>query len=432
MNKAFMKVKSAKQLTFTYFAIIAFGIVTLHFSLLDATLENFEQINAKNRLNYAKGIAEQSLTSTPQDHFAIPPFSHAYLDKALLPNDLVLPEDLPQDKAIELFNEESGVTDHFLMHTQVTVAGKTVPLYLIYFDDIYEISEEEIFYNQAKQLFISLILLVISLMVVLKVSSRLTDPITQLANDIEQRKTDDLSPIVAPKGIASRELLQLVDSFNEYHQRIQALIDRERAFNRYASHELRTPLMVIKGAISLLGQSNEPAFIDKQRQRLLHASNEMNDFVTTLLSLTREDDLETLTERPLVYDEVADIMHAHAHLLAHKDVSWDVDIASPIAMKMPAPTFNILLGNLVKNAFACTEQGSVTVTVNAHTIQVQDTGMGLGSKPRGVEGYGLGLLIANDICRKYQWQLTLANTNAGGCCATIMLGQSGTPTDQPA
>ncbi len=106
MNKAFMKVKSAKQLTFTYFSIIAFGIVTLHFTLLDATLENFEQINAKNRLNYAKGIAEQSLASAPQDHFAIPPFSHAYLDKALLPDDLVLPEDLPQDKAIELFNAE--------------------------------------------------------------------------------------------------------------------------------------------------------------------------------------------------------------------------------------------------------------------------------------------------------------------------------------
>lgn len=431
MNPALMKVRSAKQITFTYFSIIAFGIVTLHFSLLDATLESFEQINANNRLIYAKGIAENALSHQRLDEFSIPPFSHAYLDKALLPNDLVLPPDLPQDKAIELFDDDAGVTDYFVMHTTVNVAGKPTPIYLLYFDDIYEISEEEVFWNQAKQLLISIVLFVISLIVVLKVSNRLTRPITQLANDLEQRKADDLSPIVAPDGIASRELLQLVDSFNEYNQRIRGLIERERAFNRYASHELRTPLMVMKGAISLLGQSNDPKFIDKQRQRLLHASDEMNDFVTTLLSLTRDDDLDKQTERELDYDEIADIMHAHESLLSHKPVTWDVQIDEPVSVKVPETTFKILLGNLVKNAFACTEEGNVTVTVTHNAITVCDTGIGLGSKPRGVEGYGLGLLIAKDICHKYHWELHHSNRECGGCCATITLVPNETPNDQP-
>jgi signal transduction histidine kinase len=88
---------------------------------------------------------------------------------------------------------------------------------------------------------------------------------------------------------------------------------------------------------------------------------------------------------------------------------------------MPETSFKILLGNLIKNAFACTEQGQITVAVDQDSIRVTDTGIGLDSKPRGVEGFGLGLLIAHDICRKYDWHLELINNDRGGCTARINL-----------
>lgn len=224
----------------------------------------------------------------------------------------------------------------------------------------------------------------------------------------------------------------MVDSFNLYVTHIQELLDRERSFNRYASHELRTPLMVMKGAISLLGQSNDPKFIAKQQKRLQQASTEMNDFVTTLLSLTREEDLDKVSIRQVDREELNEIAGAHISLLTGKAVNWHVEAPQPITVKMPENAFKILLGNLIKNAFAYTEQGHVIIRVSSTTITVEDTGIGLESSTNSSKGYGLGLLIAADICRKYNWRLRHQTNEYQGCTATIELLPNEKPNGQKA
>lgn len=421
------QVKSAKQLTFTYFSIVAFAIISIHFALLETTLEDFELINATNRLQHAKEVAKEVLSENDVQTVSIPPFSHAYIGRELLPSHLIIPDSLPDDEAVELKRVSSDDTEYFIMRSNLMIRGKQLSVYFLYYDDIYELSEEQIFWNQAKQLSITFVLILISLFVILSISRRLTAPLSELTNDLEARSATDLSPIQPPRGVVSKELLQLVTSFNIYSERIHQLLERERSFNRYASHELRTPLMVMKGAISLLGQSNDPAFIEKQRIRLLHASDEMNDFVTTLLSLTREENLTHLSPRTLGHDELNSIATEHEHLLANKPVEWRVTINGETTVKAPETTMKILIGNLIKNAFACTEEGTVTLETSPDSIKVIDSGIGLGSKPRGVEGFGLGLLIAGDICRKYGWQLKHYNNDSQGCIAEIIL----TPGDIP-
>ncbi|MGR5146987.1 sensor histidine kinase [Photobacterium alginatilyticum] len=421
------QVKSAKQLTFTYFSIVAFAIISIHFVLLDTTLEDFELINANNRLQHAKEVAKEVLSENDAQTISIPPFSHAYIGREILPSHLIIPDSLPDDEAVELKRVSSDDTEYFIMHSNLIIKGKQLSVYFLYYDDIYELSEEQIFWNQAKQLSITLVLILISLFVILRISRRLTAPLSQLTNELEARSATDLSPIKPPKGVISQELLQLVASFNLYSEKIHQLLERERSFNRYASHELRTPLMVMKGSISLLGQSNDPAFIDKQRVRLLHASNEMNDFVTTLLSLTREENLANLSPRSLGNDELTNIVTEHEHLLASKPVEWQIKMNGETIVKAPETTMKILIGNLIKNAFACTEEGTVTLETSLDSIKVIDSGIGLGAKPRGTEGFGLGLLIAGDICRKYGWQLKHYNNNSQGCIAEIIL----TPGDIP-
>ncbi|OLQ81457.1 two-component sensor histidine kinase [Photobacterium proteolyticum] len=425
------QVKSAKQLTFSYFSIVAFAIISIHFALLETTLEDFELINATNRLQHAKEVAKEVLSENDVQTISIPPFSHAYIGKELLPSDLNIPDNLPKDTAVAVGSDDSISieSEYFIMRSDLTIGNDKKTVYLLYYDDIYELSENQVFRNQAKQLCITLLLILISLFVILSISRRLTAPLSELTNELEDRSVTDLSPIQPPRGVVSKELLQLVTSFNLYSERIHQLLERERSFNRYASHELRTPLMVMKGSISLLGQSNDPAFIEKQRIRLLHASNEMNDFVTTLLSLTREENLTNLSPRALGHDELSSIAIEHQHLLANKPVEWRVTMNGETTVKAPETTMKILIGNLIKNAFACTEQGTVTIETSPDSIKVIDSGIGLGSKPRGVEGFGLGLLIAGDICRKYGWQLNHYNNGSQGCIAEIMLTPGDTPSE---
>ncbi|WP_019616760.1 sensor histidine kinase [Psychromonas ossibalaenae] len=424
------KVKSAKQITFTYFSIVAFAIIATHFSLLRSTLEDLEHLNAQNRLNDTKQAAQELLANSHKNSLDIPPFSSVYVGEEAVPQDITLPENLEFNKALEIRQEKTDSTEYFIMKTRLTIRGQLQTVYIFYLDEIYEFSEEQMFGNQAKQLLISIILLLISFAVVSRISQRLTSPLSALAEMLKKRSPHDLSPIPLPRGVETKELLLLVDSVNQYQARLHDSIERERSFNRYASHELRTPLMVIKGAVSLLGQSNEPLFIEKQRRRLLSASNEMNDFVTTLLSLTRDEDLSNLVLRSLEKDEIENIVSTHSHLIANKPVSCEVTIKEAIQIKVPETTIKILIGNLIKNAFACTEQGLVSIYVSPDAIEVIDTGVGLDAKPRGIEGYGLGLVIANDICRKYGWQLDLANNSKGGCTAAITLQPHGTPSGQ--
>jgi signal transduction histidine kinase len=51
---------------------------------------------------------------------------------------------------------------------------------------------------------------------------------------------------------ADSEVVTLVNAFNQFIDRLESFIQRERNFTRNASHELRTPLAVVKANLELL------------------------------------------------------------------------------------------------------------------------------------------------------------------------------------
>jgi len=413
------QVRSAKQLTFLYFSIVAFAIITIHATVLDSTLEGIEQLSIQNRLLYQKeAIITAAMAEKGNEVFKIDEFTTGYLGLSALPDTISLAPDFPLDEAVEIYKTNTFETEFFMMKFRETESDDRF-IYIIHQDPAFELGEEEILQTQSWQLLTSLGLLVVSLLVVMRISDRLTTPVSLFAKQIANRSPDDTTKVELPPGLATRELLQLVESYNHNQRQIKALIERERSFNRMASHELRTPLMVMKGATSLLSYSSDEAFIRKQQTRLKNATNEMNDFIEALLSLTKSEKNQQLSQRLLSKSEIEGIINTHIGLLDAKSVGVNIEMRQTPSVTVPESSFKLLLGNLLKNAFACTEVGTVTVTVDSEKIEVKDTGIGLDAKPRGEEGYGLGLLIAKDICRKYGWTLALVRNETGGCTASI-------------
>ncbi|MFT5808530.1 MAG: signal transduction histidine kinase [Moritella dasanensis] len=413
------KVRSAKQLTFIYFSIVAFAIIMIHATVLDSTLESIEKLSIQNRLLLQKeSIVEKSKLASEVRSFKIDEFTTGYFNRVTLPELVDENLYLPVDEAIEIDQGNSLGTEFFLMKL-ATLDKQHSFIYIVHRDPAFEMGEEEIMWTQSWQSLISFFLLIVALLVVMRISDRLTAPISIFAQQIARRAPDDSSDIELPAGIATKELLQLVDSYNKSQQQKNALIERERAFNRMASHELRTPLMVMKGATNLLGYSNEPEFIKKQQTRLESAANEMNDFIDALLSLTKSEQDLALAQRLLTEDEIMVSVNAHSALLSSKPVVVNVIIKQAPMVMIPEVALKLLLGNLLKNAFACTESGEVKVVVDCNSLAVIDSGIGLYKKLRSDEGHGLGLLITRDICRKYNWQFELKNNEAGGCSAII-------------
>lgn len=413
------KVRSAKQLTFIYFSIVAFAIIMIHATVLDSTLESIEKLSIQNRLLLQKeSIIEKAKANVDNHTFKIDEFTTGYVNRITLPTLVDENLYLPIEEAVEIERDNEFGTEFFLMKLSLSDSNDEF-IYIVHSDPAFELGEEEIMWTQSWQSLISLFLLLVALLVVMRISERLTAPISVFAKQLAERSPDDTSDIELPSGVATKELLQLVDSYNKNQQQKNALIERERAFNRMASHELRTPLMVMKGATNLLSYSTEPEFIKKQQHRLQSATNEMNDFINALLSLTKsEKDLE-LAQRELSKEEIQAIVDAHSALLNNKPVVVNIEIKQAPTIFIPDVALKLLLGNLFKNAFACTERGEVNIVVEGSSITVIDTGIGLYKKQRNDEGHGLGLLISRDICRKYHWQLELKNNEAGGCSAVL-------------
>ena len=301
------RIKTAKQLTFTYFSIVAFAIIAFHFSMFESLIENIETIYAENRMLKDKNTAVSLLEGTNLTYVSVPPFSEAYVGKESIPAGVVLNPNMTDDKSYALDESSDTNLEVFSMRSNIVLNGEKKELYLLHYDEIYEASEDQMFQTQSTQLILSLLLLIVSLWVVMRISGRLTKPLSLLSESLGGRSSNNISDIQVPEGAATREVYQLVEQLNVYQDQIHTLIERERSFNRYASHELRTPLMVLKGSINLMGKSDSKPFLDKQRLRMDKACQEMEDYITTLLSLTRDEDLSLAAHRVVEESEFTDI-----------------------------------------------------------------------------------------------------------------------------
>ena len=93
----------------------------------------------------------------------------------------------------------------------------------------------------------------------------------------------------------------------------------------------------------------------------------------------------------------------------------------------------MILGNLVRNAFAFTEQGEVRVRLEADGVAIEDSGRGIAPevvdtlfepyvRGRDSVGAGLGLALVSRLCARQGWRVSVANRARGGVRAELRFG----------
>lgn len=419
----------AKQLTLHYFSVVAIAIILIHLSVFVLTTNDLEYGFAQNRLDKLYEVAkpewsylESSIEAANSD-FTVPNFVRGgvsgsiIFDTQSLPSDFPVLSDLNYGEAFEVERDQS-VNDLYIMKVPFSGNNKTAAL-LVIDNALYDLSEQQLFYVHSKQIVISVVLTLLSLFVVIKISDKLTQPLATFSRTLSNRKPNELDQIPLPEGAVTKELEEMVSVFNRYQSQIKELLERERAFNRYASHELRSPLMVINGASILLSESSDPEFSKRQHLRIRQACDEMSEFVETLLSLTKSDERTLANALNVSGDLVNSIVENHNYMIEKKDVECKVKITNSISINMPESAFRILLGNLLKNAFAYTEEGHVTIKVTGAGIFVEDSGKGYEPNTKEVDGFGLGLLLVSDICHRFGYKFELIKNSDTGSTASI-------------
>ena len=246
-------------------------------------------------------------------------------------------------------------------------------------------------------------------------------PITWLAS-----KFGDFNPVGANMPMidlnempndADYEATVLAESLAKYVRRIEQFVSRERAFTRDVSHELRTPLTVIKMATEVM-EANQ-ALSDKDEKtlaRIKGASKDMLELVEVFLILARESDNQLEEETVDINEIIEHELLQSKTLLKDKNVQIVVNNKNDLKLKTSAKILEVMIGNLIRNAFKYTQEGMVSIEIDAHSVAVIDTGIGMtenqvdqmfkpyfraGARPDG--GHGVGLTIVKRISDRFNW-----------------------------
>lgn len=183
------------------------------------------------------------------------------------------------------------------------------------------------------------------------------------------------------------ELTRLGMTLNNMLARIERSFGALRRFTADASHELKTPLMVLRAGVERsLTHPAAPPEVVSTLDETLRQINEMNDLVSTLLTLARAD--EGRADLALVATDVRALMAEAAETaeILGEDAGVTTRLeqpALPLVLLIDPGRIRQLLMNLVTNAVKYTPAGGEVVLVleaidkGGARIIVRDTGIGI-------------------------------------------------------
>lgn len=266
----------------------------------------------------------------------------------------------------------------------------------------------------------TLVMLLLAAALGFALARRATRPLTQLAELVQK---DQFSPGFAT-AFPANEIGVLAEALEQNWLRVQAFIEREQAFSRDASHELRTPLAVIQSSCELLlAQMSTQAWPAEQHQRLeqiQHSSRQMNQLISTLLAMSREQHLGQ-TENIKLAGVLEQLILNLSPLLDGKNIELELQVTPDLQLQLNPVLLQMVLTNLLQNAFLHSDAGTIFVSADSQQLLIrnplqdddQPTELtALFAKGRQSTGYGLGLGIVQRLCQQTGLELELGRKNA--------------------
>ena len=241
---------------------------------------------------------------------------------------------------------------------------------------------------------------------ILLLRRRVSRPVASLGQWARSLNAENLNE--PPPDFSYPELNDLASLIRTSLSSVQESLDREHSFLRHASHELRTPITVLRNNIELLHKikenSNEERFLSQKKaiDRMDRASLNMQYLTETLLWLSRKE-MQPLPGKQLELDRLLEeLVGEMKYLLQRKDVALKIE-TNPCSVFLPEIPVRIILGNLIRNAFQHTWEGSITIRQQDNIVVVCNP-----QSPADTEqselGFGLGLQLTTQLTQKLAWK----------------------------
>jgi two-component system OmpR family sensor kinase len=262
---------------------------------------------------------------------------------------------------------------------------------------------------------------------------RAVAPVRQFGAGLRDRPPEAPGPLQGA-GLPD-EVLPLVSGMNDLLVRLQASVERERAFIADAAHELRTPLTALHLQVQALRDAEPGPERDEAVQRLKAGVERATRLVEQLLALAREERGGLRQREPvdlcaLVRDVVEDMLP----LADAREVDLGVTRADPVIVEGDRDALLVLVRNVLDNAIRYSPPGGrvdVSVERQAATgpcalLVVTDQGPGIAPAERervfdrfyrvpgtAAGGSGIGLALVRSIARHHGGDVRLDGAPSG-------------------
>jgi signal transduction histidine kinase len=267
-------------------------------------------------------------------------------------------------------------------------------------------------------------------------STRLVEPIDDVARMAARLGDGDFAARVAPTGVP--ELDRTADSLNRTAQRLGDIVGRERGFTTDVSHQLNTPLtslrLGLESALMTPGVDTEAAL-----REAVDEVERLQSTVATLLAFARDRDGATDAHGDVaqVCNEVAE--RARPALAAiGRPLRVDIDPALPF-VRCPPDVLREIIAVLLDNA---RQHGAGSITISGRraghgaVVEVSDEGAGIADASAIFErhspdatGHGIGLALARSLAEAHESRLHLTRA-APRPTFTLALSGSRPPTQE--
>jgi signal transduction histidine kinase len=255
---------------------------------------------------------------------------------------------------------------------------------------------------------------------------RLVRPLEQLTGSLQK-----LAPGEGGQT-GGDEATRLLDAFDRYQRQVSQLLAQERQFASNASHELRTPLTALRTSCELLLLDRRVAGASRARvDDMMRVIDGMTATVSASLQLAR--DHPATMENLALRDLVEDVLLPLRATFGRGEVALVVDIAPTLHVRADRQALQMVLQNLLRNAFAHTHAGEVRIAAGDGWVEVRDTGVGIAAEdlPRvfdrhfsarradvpaspGSAGHGIGLALVKQLCDRHGWAVSIRSEARAG------------------
>ena len=284
---------------------------------------------------------------------------------------------------------------------------------------------------RGKLILLGFVLLLVTGLLVLFISSRLSRPIRELITQIQKVTKGEQQTVSVLRQPGTYELAQLSGSFAEMSE---ALKERSTYIDRFASHvshEFKTPLTSMQGALELLQEHGEE-MPKEQRQRFVNNlyddTERLKRLVNRLLEQARADSLQATNEQTNIYPIIKLLGSAYEK----RGLKIEIDYPSnDLSLNIAPIAFETVLTNLFENSL---QHGADSVEIKIERapsseclLTLQDNGSGVSEANQGKVftpffttqreegGTGLGLGIVQALLQTWKGSIRLVPDERGAC-----------------